>query len=461
MFKSIKARLFLWLITSFAIIITALGFFLFVRLNAYVFDMVDHLLSHKADLLEGLIHDKKGVLEFELAEITSGEYAIVNSGHYFELTDEKGVSFIKSRSLYDFTIVTSKEAGYYTAAGPAGEPIRLFMEEFSIGGKKFHIYVAEEIVEDLHLLNSFKAVLIFFFPLTVIVSGIGSILIVLISFKPLASFSHQIGLITEKRLHERVDSQGVDTELEELASSFNKTMNSLEKAFRAQREFLSDASHELRTPTAVIKSTVDVTLRRERSAVEYREALETIKIAAERMGGLLDRLLKLSRHDAEQTVNNKERVHLKDLMGTALKMIIPLAEEREIKVSIEKMEDVTMEGDEAQLVELFLSILDNAIKYNRAKGSVLVSLAKSNNLAVIKIADTGIGIAPEALDKIFDRFHREDMSRAETPGTGLGLAIAKGIAESHGGRIEVKSEVGKGSTFGIYFYLPGNNAEDR
>ena len=123
----------------------------------------------------------------------------------------------------------------------------------------------------------------------------------------------------------------------------------------------------------------------------------------------------------------------------------------------ERAEDVTVEGDEDQLVELFLSILDNSIKYNRPKGSVSLSLARLDNWAVIKVADTGIGIAPEALGKVFDRFYREDMSRGEIPGTGLGLPIAKGIAESHGGKIEVESEAGKGSTFTVFLPLAASS----
>lgn len=241
----------------------------------------------------------------------------------------------------------------------------------------------------------------------------------------------------------------VDAELKALASSFNETMDRLEKAFQAQRDFLSDASHELRTPTSVIKSTVDVTLRRERPVEEYREALETIKTATERMGGLIDRLLRLSRIDAEQAKYKNENVSLKDVLEITLKSISPLAQEREIMVNAEKIEEIVIAGDKDQLVELFLSILDNSIKYNRPNGSVTVSMARSGEWAITRITDTGIGIAPEALDKVFDRFYRADLSRGEIPGTGLGLPIAKGIAESHGGRIEVESKVGKGTTFSI------------
>ena len=207
-------------------------------------------------------------------------------------------------ALQDHTLLKIQD--FLQGRGPSPVSVRLFVHEFlTFENERFVLYVAEELKEELGLLRAFKVFLLSVFPLTILLTGVGSIFIVQLSLRPLTSFSQQIGLITEKRLHERVDSQGVDAELKELASSFNETMDRLEKAFQAQRDFLSDASHELRTPTAVIKSTADITLRRERSAVEYREALGTVKDAAERMGGLIDRLLKLSRLDAEQSEKKK------------------------------------------------------------------------------------------------------------------------------------------------------------
>lgn len=450
MFKSIKTRLFIWLISSFAVILTALGFFLYNRLDSIVIDMVDHLLADKSEILKGLVHIEKGEVEFEISEVTAGDYSIKNSGHYFELIDKAGNPLVRSKSLGNSTLSTIRSSGLFTITGPAGEPIRLLVEDLTVGNERFTIYVAEGITAELNLIRSFKIFLLFVFPVTILFSGIGSIIIVWSSLRPLSSFSQQIGRITEKRLHDRVDSQGVEAELKGLASSFNETMDRLEKAFQAQRDFLSDASHELRTPVSVIKTATDVTLRRERSIEEYREALEIVKASAERMGGLIDRLLRLSRLDAEQAGPKKERVRLKEILETTLKAIHPLAEERGIKIVMEKMEDLSVEGDREQLSELFLSIIDNAIKYNREKGSMNISLISSKNWVVVKVADSGIGIAPDALDKVFDRFYRADMSRSEIPGTGLGLPIAKGIAESHGGRIEVESEVDKGTTFSIY-----------
>lgn len=450
MFKSIKTRLFIWLIASFTIILTALGLFLYNRLDSIVIDMVDHLLADKSEILKGLIHIEKGEVEFEISEVTAGDYSIKNSGHYFELIDKAGNPLVRSKSLGDSTLSISRTPGRFTITGPAGEPIRLLVEDLTVGNERFIIYVAEGVAAELKLLSSFKIFLLFIFPVTILSLCIGSIIIVWSSLRPLSSFSQQIGRITEKRLHERVDSQGVEAELKGLASSFNETMNRLEKAFQAQKDFLSDASHELRTPVSVIKTTTDVTLRRERSIEEYREALVTVKTSAERMGGLIDRLLRLSRLDAEQAGVKKERVKLKDIMEITLKAISPLAEEKGVRINMEMSEDIAVEGDKEQLSELFLSIIDNAIKYNRPNGSVRLSLSKSGSWAVVKVTDSGIGIAPDALNKVFDRFYRADMSRSEIPGTGLGLPIAKGIAEAHGGKIEVESEAGKGTTFSIY-----------
>lgn len=450
MFKSIKTRLFIWLISSFAVILTALGFFLYNRLDSIVIDMVDHLLADKSEILKGLIHIEKGEVEFEISEVTAGDYSIKNSGHYFELIDKTGNPLVRSKSLGNSTLSTIRNSGLFTITGPAGEPIRLLVEVLTVGNESFLIYVAEGVAAELKLLGSFRTFLLFIFPVTILFLGIGSVIIAWSSLRPLSSFSEQIGRITEKRLHDRVDSQGVEAELKGLASSFNETMDRLEKAFQTQRDFLSDASHELRTPVSVIKTATDVTLRRERTIEEYREALEIVKTSAERMGGLVDRLLRLSRLDAEQTGLKKERVRLKEILETTLKVIYPLAEERETKIVMGKMEDLSVEGDREQLSELFLSIVDNAIKYNRPSGSMNISLTSLENWTVVKVADSGIGIAPDALDKVFDRFYRADMSRSEISGTGLGLPIAKGIAEAHGGRIEVESEVGKGSIFSIY-----------
>lgn len=450
MFKSIKTRLFIWLISSFAVILTALGFFLYNRLDSIVIDMVDHLLADKSEILKGLVHIEKGEVEFEISEVTAGDYSIKSSGHYFELIDKAGNPLVRSKSLGNSTLSTIRSSGLFTITGPAGEPIRLLVEDLTVGNERLLIYVAEGVAAELKLLGSFRTFLLFIFPVTILFLGIGSVVIAWSSLRPLSSFSQQIGRITEKRLHDRVDSQGVEAELKGLASSFNETMNRLEKAFHAQRDFLSDASHELRTPVSVIKTATDVTLRRERSIEEYREALEIVKASAERMGGLIDRLLRLSRFDAEQAGPKKERVRLKEILETTLKVIYPLAEERETRIVMGKMEDLSVEGDKEQLSELFLSIIDNAIKYNRPSGSVNISLTSSEKWAVVKVADTGIGIAPDALNKVFDRFYRADMSRSEIPGTGLGLPIAKGIAESHGGKIEVESEVDKGTTFSIH-----------
>lgn len=457
MFKSIKTRLLIWLITSFAVTMTVLGFFLFNRLDIIVMDMVDHLLSDKSEILEGLVHAEKGEIEFEISDITAGDYAIINSGHYFEITDDKGNSLVKSKSLGTAGFTSLKKdfhkTGFYMETGPAREPVRLFIRSFRpVGGETLFVFLAEEIRAELHLLSSFKVFLMFILPMTVLISAIGSIIIIRLSLKPLSSFSKQIGRITEKRLHERVDSIGVDAELKELAASFNETMERLEKAFDAQRDFLSNASHELRTPTTVIRASAQLALRKERPVEEYREALETVKSAAERMGGLIDRLLKLSRLDADVAGVNKGSLSLRDLLQTAVKAATPLAEDREVRVYLEESEDITVEGDKDQLLELFLCIIDNAVKYNKPDGMVNLSMAVSDGWAITRITDAGIGISPENLDKIFDRFYRADMSRGEIPGTGLGLPIAKGIAESHGGRIEVESKVGKGTTF--FVYLP-------
>ncbi|MBF8250567.1 MAG: sensor histidine kinase, HAMP, partial [Deltaproteobacteria bacterium] len=251
MIRSIKTRLIIFLIPVFAVIVTGLGFFLYNRLDTIVMEMVDQVLLGKADLIKGLVHSDHGEIEFEMYHVTIGDYSITASGHYFEVADTKGNSLVKSISLGEHTLNGSRypeKIRYFMGTGPYQEPLRLFIEEFQVLGDTYVIYVGEEIRKELALLKAFRIFLLTVFPVAILIVAIISMIVIQVSLRPLASFSRQIGLITEKRLHERIDSRGVDSELKEITLSFNETMNRLEKAFQAQRVFLSDVSHELRTP---------------------------------------------------------------------------------------------------------------------------------------------------------------------------------------------------------------------
>ena len=273
------------------------------------------------------------------------------------------------------------------------------------------------------------------------------------AFKPVDQISQTARDIGERDLSQRIEVNTQD-ELGRLASTLNQMIERLQKAFKRQQQFTGDASHELRTPLAVIQAESSLALQKERSASAYQKSLETITQEAHYMSSIIDRLLTLARADDGKDQLAFQEVNLGKLiqdLGTDAEI---LCQEKGLGFQLGETRDLVVKGDEAMLRQLFFNLLDNAIKYTPSGGTVSVSSLTEGQMAVVAITDTGIGMAPEDIPLIFERFYRVDKARSRVGGgTGLGLAISQRIAEAHGGKIEVESQVGKGSTFTVS--LPG------
>ncbi len=224
----------------------------------------------------------------------------------------------------------------------------------------------------------------------------------------------------------------------------------LDRVFQSQRYFVADASHELRGPLTVIRGNLDL-LKRNFSEDDRRESLKAIERELIRMSKIVDDLLLLTEVESGQPTQQQE-VSLKNILLEELDRARTLAGER--KIVVERQEDLVAKGDAQRLRHLLANLVDNAIKYTPESGTVTLSLFQDNSWACLEVSDTGIGIFPEHLPHIFDRFYRVDKARARTGGgIGLGLAIAKGIAEQHGGKLAVTSQPGKGSKFTLRLKL--------
>jgi signal transduction histidine kinase len=228
-------------------------------------------------------------------------------------------------------------------------------------------------------------------------------------------------------------------------------MGRLEAAFQKIIQFTADASHELRTPVALIRTTAEVSVRIPRSAEEYKEALQQILLEAERTSGLIEDLMTLARADSGAETLRHDTLDLRQSIREACLGGKTLAEQREITFEWQIPDhEVRVKGDHGALRRLFLILIDNALKYTSNGGRVSVSLDQANGFATGEIQDTGIGIAPEDLPNIFERFYRADKARSrETGGAGLGLSIARWIAEAHQAEIRVESSPGEGAIFRV------------
>jgi len=274
------------------------------------------------------------------------------------------------------------------------------------------------------------------------------------ALRPLEDISAAASRISAGNLSERISLADTDSELGRLAGVLNSTFARLEAAFAQQKQFSADASHELRTPIAVLISEAQTTLARERSAVEYRETVGVCLDTAQQMRRLTQSLLELARYDAGQEPINRCRFDLAEQTRACLELVRPLARERGIQIHAD-LAPVEVLGDADRLSRVITNLLTNAIDYNQDQGEVRVTTRAEPGAAVVTIADTGRGISDDDLPHVCERFYRADKARARADGhSGLGLAICKAIVEAHGGTIEISSQSGTGTIVTVKLPLP-------
>ena len=328
---------------------------------------------------------------------------------------------------------------------------RAAAHQLTYRSRRFTVLAVEPLDSIAADLQSLRRTLTLALPLLILLAGAGGYLLTRRGLAPLGAMAGQAGDITSQNLSARLEIGSAAEELTLLAASFNELLSRLDQSFETMRRFVQDASHELRTPLAVIRGEADVALSRERPAAEYRESLATIQQEAQRLSRLVDDLLNLARADAGRVQLRIEELYLNDLLAECCRSVQPLAAARQIDLECRCAGDVPFRGDEGLLRRMVINLLDNAVRYTAPGGKVSASLEAQGGDVRIRIADTGIGIAPESAGRVFERFYRADASRSrEQDGFGLGLSIVKWIAESHHGQVELRSQPGEGSTFTVH-----------
>jgi signal transduction histidine kinase len=272
--------------------------------------------------------------------------------------------------------------------------------------------------------------------------------------KPIQDITATVDTITSGNLSRRIDSAETDSELGQLAAALNGTFDRLQSAFEQlsqaldrQTQFTADASHELRTPVAVVLAEINSTLTHPRSAEQYQESLRTCGRAARRMQRLTEGLLTLARMDAKDHRDERQPCNLDLVAREAIDLLAPLADQQDISLKSHLCEAMVC-ANSSQLAQVVGNLVSNAIIYNRPGGTVQVEVAVDGKHAQLAVTDDGPGIAEIDLPHIFERFYRADRARSSIGGhAGLGLAIAKAIVDSHGGSIRVVSQLGQMSQF--------------
>jgi heavy metal sensor kinase len=335
-------------------------------------------------------------------------------------------------------------------------------------GDVLDIYVARTGDVEERTLRSFAFIALVLIPLTTLAAAFAGRSVADRLLKPLnrlVAASREIGIAGLAR---RVEEPDHPAELRELAQALNGMLERLDRAVRALRSFTADASHELRTPLTAIRGTAEVALARPRSGEELRETLEEVLDETGAMLRLVEDLLTLARGE-EGALPRHEHVDLTALLQDVHDVASTLAAERPVEVRLLAPEGLAVTGDPGALRRLFLNLASNAVKFTE-RGTVTIAALAATPVETaaggddpeggeaaegveVSVADTGFGIAAEALPRVFDRFYRADAARERSGGTGLGLAIARMIVEQHGGTLTAESVRGVGSKFTVR--LPG------
>lgn len=311
----------------------------------------------------------------------------------------------------------------------------------ALGGDEFELTGAYSIADNEAILARIRGVLGVVFPLLLLCAAGGGYFMATRSLAPVAAMAARAADITATNLRERLPVSGGE-ELAGLAHVVNELLARLEDSFSRQRRFMADASHELRTPTAILRTEADVTLARvHRPESDYRASLTVIRDAAQGLTRIVEDLFALARVDAENVGLRRERLYLEELVDDSIRLARPLADAHGVQICVVEAVEAPVDGDADLLGRLLLNVLDNAIKHSPDGGIVQVLMKKRDGAVDVGIVDQGHGIPDSERDRVFERFVRlvdPAAGEASRPnGVGLGLAIARRIAEAHRGSLVI------------------------
>jgi two-component system, OmpR family, sensor kinase len=491
--KSIRAKLTIWYSTVLLATLGLFFFFAYTYTSEQLSDNLDRSLMNEVKWVKNFIEPKAAKVkpsrkfsskkkipavqqteenpaDTDLIEMTEAddeiwnqiyEHALLNPKKtMIEVTNEKGTIIFRSFTVGEESLMIAHvpvdTMVMSTVKNERGEDIRVAASST----KTNHIYAAYPLAELRDVLDNLFSIFIILVPIALALSIGGGWFLANKSLKPVDDITKTAQQITAHNLDRRIPEHAVNDEIGRLTSTFNNMIMRLRHSFDQVKQFSLDASHELRTPLTIMRGELELALRSTKEADEYRRILASNLDEILRLSNIIDNLLTLSKADQRQ----QEIVFTKDVDLTALMTELfedteIIASKKRMQISLAKNHYAMIKGDSGKLRQLLLNLVDNAIKYTPEGGKITLGMECEDGFAKIYVSDSGIGIPESEQQKIFDRFYRVDKARSrELGGSGLGLSIAKLIAEQHKGRIEVQSEVGKGTTFIVFLPLK-NSAE--
>ncbi len=459
MLSSIKGRLVFLYSTTMLTVLLIISVILFFALKRVVYNPVDANLLAKAKTLDNLIKTNSFKISFfdingnrfsfSFSDNSLWVYIARNSKYFFQIRSPKGETLEKSPSMGKMSLPFLGRDRKCTTVHPNGKFLRMI--NYYDKDMGIIIQVAYNIKRERGILMGFISVVFGAIATIMIISSIGGYIISQKALKPLNELSSRIKNISNENLNQKISMDGIPDELKDLVDAFNEMLKRLDKAFKQQKRFISDLSHELKTPVSVIMMQSELTLKKERTINEYQKALHTIKDTAMMMSRLIEKMLFMASLDSRYNAMSFEECDIAQIIEKAISMLKVEIDKKEISVELSCQKKIKINCDKTAMLEVFINLIDNAIKYNVERGNIKIHCKQADSGVTIEIADSGIGIKPEELEHIYEAFYRVDASRSKSinEGFGLGLSIVKKIIELHKGDIQITSEPGKGTTVKI------------
>lgn len=457
----IRWRLTLWFTLTACVSLIISGLVLNILLQRDLYRQVDDTLRVYSARVHGTLDPQQVPvpLEYAVEHTTLPNIdELAAPGIYIQFADKNGNVVKKSNNLGNQELPVSRTLVRDGLAGKVGidtiDPtaansakVRVMASPMYVAGDILVLEVGQALDPTDAIINQVRWALLTGTLFALILAATFGAVLARRALAPVRRVADTAATIEESSdLGRRVSYRGPKDEIGDLVTTFNHMIDRLEKGFKSQRQLIGDASHELRSPLTVIKGNLEL-LNRNIDEPGRREALRACEAETNRMVKVVGDLLLLAEVDSGQ-LEAKESVPLTSIVREEVSRLGPLAGRRHIDVR--KSDEIYVRGSSNRLRQLVANLLENAIKYTADDGTIKTSVYRQDGQVRFEVSDDGIGISPEDLPRVFDRFYRAEAARSrQTRGTGLGLAIVKAIAEQHGGSVSVASTPGKGSTFTV------------
>lgn len=451
----IRLRLSLWYFALFATAACLLSTSSWWMLHRSLDVTEYHDLQERAEDVQGLLaHQPANISNVELEREFTAIYALRDDGKWLQVMDQNGRWLYRSKRMIakspdlpepdklprDGTIAEFQQGTRY---------VRVLAYPIQANGKKYSVQTGLALNRSMVLLHNFGAGLLLLTPAVILLAALGGYWMSRKALQPVSLLTAEARKIHDRNLETRLPVPAAKDEISLLSNTLNQMLERIDKAFASVRAFTGNASHELRTPIALLRTEIEVALYKPRASEEYRDTLSRMHQETLQMGNLVENLLALARADGGAEVLRMVPIEMQPLLlrlDQTWRKAMRLAM---IEFRVEAGEqDVAMLGDAASIARLLSILLENASKYTPPGGSVIVSAVASEKQVLLSVRDTGIGISEMDLPCIFDRFYRSPSAgNLASRGSGLGLALGKWIAERHGTKLTVESVPGRGSCF--------------